>query len=158
MKLKGKKIEGPNVEVVVIPRGEKEPIVFKCGAVLDDAPFNKLCPEPQPPKMQRPGGSWSENVEDPEYRKSIEERWQLHSDWMILQSLTATEGLEWEMVDLGKPETWKGWRDELKAAGFSMMEINHVQMGVLRANCLDERVIKEARESFFRSQAKAPSA
>ena len=155
MKINGQKIEGPNVEVIVIPRAEGKHIVFKAKAVLDYDGFNRDYPIPAPPKSQKPGGIWFENPEDPNYKDLLDKRASFHTDWMILESLSATPGLEWETVDKKNHETWANWREELKNSGFNVREVNMIFEGVWRANSLDEKMVKEARESFFRSQQAA---
>ena len=51
MKLAGRKIEGANVEYIVLPRGDGEPLVLKAQAILDYSPFDMLCPPPRPPTV-----------------------------------------------------------------------------------------------------------
>jgi hypothetical protein len=71
MKLNGRKIEGPNVETVIIPRGEDEPIVFRCQAVLDYDEFDLVCPRPIPPVRIMRGGRRVTDVEDKTYLKQL---------------------------------------------------------------------------------------
>jgi hypothetical protein len=154
MKIKGIR-PGPNVETIVLPRGDGNSIVFKAQAVIDYAAFEKHCPPITVPRSQRPGGDWFENPEDPEYKAKADERSGREIDWMIIESLKATEGLTWEEVNPDRPDTWKFWKEELKKAGFSKIEINRIFNGVWAANSLDERLVKQARETFFRSQQAA---
>jgi hypothetical protein len=149
MKLNGKKIEGPNIEIVVIPRGDGDDIVFKAKAVLEMAEYNKLYPIPEPPTVMRPGGKMSKDFEDKTYIQAITQYSSNQTHWMILQSLKATEGLEWETVDMADPNTWANYQTELKESGFNVQEINKIIDGVLAANCLDEKKIEAARNRFF---------
>ena len=161
MKLNGRKLETPNEEVVVIPRGSNpdDAIIFKCRAVLSFEAFEKLYPQPKAPKMQRAGsGEWVEDLEDADYQKAVTDRNLAEFNWMILQSLKATEGLEFETVKDNDPDTWNLVETEFKDAGFSQVEVNRIVQGVLQANCLDESKLEQARQSFIRSQAAAPSA
>src|SRR5216684_11348 len=121
MKIKGRSIKGPNRDFVVIPRpkgpdGENQDIVFEAEAVLDYGDFEKLCPVPMPPIVTRPGNIQSENVEDPDYKKKLAQHNRQRYDWMVLQSLQITEGLEWEQVKADDPETWSNYEAELRAS------------------------------------------
>lgn len=149
MKIKGKKIEGPGVEYVVIPRPDSEDIPFACAAVLDFDEFDKLCPMPDPPMVTRPGGIQTPDVEDEDYQKLLSEHGEKRIDWITLKSLEATKDLEWETVNMQDPKTWKNFEEELKQAGFSFMEVIHIRNGVLSVNSFDDAKMKEARERFL---------
>jgi hypothetical protein len=152
MRLAGKKIEGANVEYIVLPRGDGEPLVLKAQAILDYSPFEKLCPIPRPPSVIKPGGVRSYNVEDPRYIQALSEHGARRSAWIVLTSLRlGTPDLEWETVDYGDPNTWQGYIDELRAAGFSEVEIIRVVKGAMAANALDDNKLEEARKAFLRS-------
>jgi hypothetical protein len=153
MKLAGRKIEGANVEYIVLPRGDGEPLVLKAQAILDYSPFDMLCPPPRPPTVLRPGGVKSYNVEDPRYLESLMEHGRRRSAWIILTSLRlGTPDLEWETVDYGDPNTWSGYIDELRASGFSEVEIIRVVKGCMVANALDDSKLEEARKAFLAFQ------
>ena len=151
MKIQGKKIEGPNREIIAIPRGMGDDIVFIVDAVLDNTPFEKMCPVPSPP-LRKIKGVDIPNLKDPAYLQHVEDYSTKRMAWMVLTSLEATEGLEWETVDLADPSTWVHFRDEMKAAGFSDMEINRVVAGVVSVNALSESKIEAARERFLLTQ------
>ena len=153
MKLNGKKVQGSNIELIVIPRGGDEPdVVLQATAVLDYAPFNTMCPEPKPPGKVVKGGAKEYNLEDPGYKEAVALYHQRKTSWMILQSLKATPGLEWETVKEGEFRTWTNYEQELKDSGFSHVEIQRIVIGVLNANCLNEARIEEARANFLRGQ------
>lgn len=149
MKIAGKKIEGVNTEICVIPRGEGEPIVFTCKAVLDMKPFDKLCPMPKPPVVVKPGGKRYEDVESPSYKAQLEVNAKQRMSYMILKSLEATEGLEWETVNLSDPSTWDNYTQELMDSGFSQIEIMRIVNTAASANCLDEGRLERARNDFL---------
>lgn len=153
MKINGKKIEGPNVEVIVFPRSDGEEIVFKAQAVLDLEPFRKLCPEPKPPRMLKRGVGMVEDVEDQGYKLSLEQHAKKRFDWIIVQSLRATDGLEWERVKYAESDSWQFYREELKDSGFGEYEIGKIIQMVLVANSLDESKMEEARKRFLLGQA-----
>jgi hypothetical protein len=149
MKIGGKKIEGINTEICVIPRGEGPPIVFTCKAVLDMKPFEKLCPLPKPPVVIKPGGKKYEDVESPSYKAQLETNAKQRMSYMILKSLEATEGLEWETVKLSDPSTWDNYTKELEDSGFSQIEVMRIVNTAAAANCLDENRLEQARKDFL---------
>lgn len=151
MKIHGKKIEGPNEEIIPIPRSSGD-IIFKASAVLDYEPFEKLCPVPKAPEVLKPGGAKYYDVEDKKYLEEINKWSRLKTSWMILQSLKATDGLEWESVDMSKPETWDNLESELESSGFTPIEISKIINGVISANGLDDQKMEEARKRFLASQ------
>lgn len=157
MKIKGKKIQGPNIEVIVLPRGDDD-LVFKAQAVLDTTAFDNLCPRPEPPKMMKRGGQLVNNVEDPGYQQAVLAYGRLRSSWMIIESLRATEDLEWETVKYDDSSTWNGYENELRSAGLAEMEISRIIAGVMTANALNEEKIEEARNRFFLGQQVAQQA
>jgi hypothetical protein len=151
MKIKGKKIEGPNTQYVVIPRGDGEDIVFKVQAILDLTAFDQLCPAPEPPKKMLPGGKMITNPEDSNYIKEINDWARKRSDFIALTSLRATEELEWETVKYDNPSTWGNYRKELKDSGFSEFEIGRLINTTMEVNCLDEDKVEQARQRFLAS-------
>lgn len=154
MKLNGKKLDTPNIETIVFPRANGEDIIFKAQAVLDLNDFEKLCPEPKPPRMIKRGSiEPMDNVEDPAYKQSIFNHNKLRMDWLILQSLRATEELEWETVKYDDPSTWASYEQELKDSKFSLAEVQRIRLGVMAANSLSESKIEEARQRFFMREA-----
>jgi len=152
MKINGRKISGPNVEVIVIPRLEGD-IIFKAQAILSFKEFETLCPEPIAPKVMRRGvNQFVSNIKDPKYIKDMDDYSKRRTSWMILKSLSATEGLEWDTVKMDDPTTWNNLEDELKSSGFSEMEVGRIVTGVLTANCLNEDHLEQARQRFLASQ------
>lgn len=152
MKMNGKTVLRPNIELIVIPRGDGDPIIFKATGVNDTSIFEKLCPPPEPPTRLYPGGKKVQDITAPEFKKKLTEHNLLQFHFMILKSLEATEGLEWDTVDISRPETWKNYPEELQAAGLTNTEVNMVVNGVLAANALNEDRIEEARQRFLASQ------
>jgi len=154
MKLNGKKIEGPNVTTIVIPRGDSQ-IVFRAQAIMDMEEFDKLCPQPKPPTKIVKGGLRVPNMEDDVFKAQIQEYAKRRTAYMILKSLQATPGLEWEMAKIGDPSTWLLYEQELKGSGFSETEINIIAGGVAEANCLSDDKIEEARNRFLAGEREA---
>lgn len=152
MKIRGKKPEGRNVEVVVIPRPEED-IVFFCEAIENYDEFDELCPQPVAPEVLYPGGLRKKNPESPEYLKELNEWGTQRTHWTILKSISNTPDIEWETVDLEKPSTWKNYQTELKESHFTDIEMYRIIQGVMRANSLDEEMLKEAKKNFLQGQA-----
>jgi hypothetical protein len=155
MLINGRKIEGPNVEVLVLPRSDGD-LVFKAQAVLNYDEFEKICPKPLPPMGKRPGEKEPRPLEnDPGYVAAMRKYGEQKIQWMILKSLEATSGLVWESIDMSKPETWGNLESELQAAGINQIENSRILDAVMTANSLNQDKIDEARERFFDSERKA---
>lgn len=155
MKLKGQRITPPEPKVIPIPRPPKEAegdsdIIFLAQIVTDFSEFNILCPEPKPPMSVKPGDkSQYAEVDHPAYKKAMLEYENRRIDWMVLKALEATPELEWETVDMGKPETWHLYRQELRDAGFSTQEIIYITNEALSVNFIDEKAVDAARKRFL---------
>jgi len=153
MKINGLKIEGPNRDVVVIPRGTDEDIIFHVEAVLDTEPFEKMCPVPNPPLRKMRDGIDVPNLTDPAYQQALQKYAEKRVAWLTLKALEATEGLEWEKVDTSDSSTWLLLREELRDSGFSDVEINRIIGGAISVNALSEEKIQAARERFLLQRA-----
>lgn len=156
MKIAGKKIEGRNVELIVLPRPLGTNIAFKAEAVLSMDRFNKLVTEPLPPQRIVAGGAKVANVNDPGYKAQILDFQAKRLAFLVLESLKATDQLEWETVVEDDPNTWTNWEKELGDSGFSAIEIGRIRTGVFSANCLNEALIEAARDSFLQGMAESP--
>lgn len=151
MKIHGKVLDEPNEEVIVIPRPTGD-IVFKARAVLSYEAFEKIYPTPEPPTVRRPGNQTSVNIDDPKFKKKLEDYANKRTAWLIIKSLEATEGLEWETVDIENPESWENYLQELRDSKLNEAEITRIIQGVMVANALDDAKIVEARERFLAGQ------
>lgn len=151
MKINGRKLARPDFEVCVIPRADGD-LVFKAQPVLDFDAFTKLCPMPTPPSITRPGGVTSQDVEDPKYKAAIDTWAENRTDWMIIQSLNATEGIEWEGVNHSDPSTWKNFRTEFETSGLTGIEVNAIIAAVVEACGLNSKKIEEATKRFLAGQ------
>jgi hypothetical protein len=154
MKLNGK-TPVHNIKTLVLPREGSEPVVFKCAAVTDLSPYEKLCPDPTPPLKTLKGGAKVPDYEDKGYVMAVAQQGDRRWNFIVLTSLQATEGIEWETVKLDNPETWGGWRKEMADSGLSVFEINRVIQAVSEANCLSEETVEAARQSFLAAQGQA---
>lgn len=151
MKYKGKKIEGRNKEIIAIPRPNGN-IVFIAEALESWDLFDKICTEPEPPEVLKPGGIKEKDLEDSKYLKAINEHNVLRTHWIVLMSLKSTEDLEWETVNYNDPSTWMNYEKELKDAGFNPLEIGRIVRGVMSANGLNDDMIEAAKKDFLAGQ------
>lgn len=156
MKINGKKIQRPKFEVIVFPRRDGD-IIIKAQAVLSYEDFEKLCPPPVPPVVIRPNGTdegaKTTDINHPKYIAAINDWSRMKLDWMILQSLKATEGLEFETVNPSDPDSWQNVHKELEEAGFSELERTKIIEIVVTACGLNQNMIDEATNNFLASQA-----
>lgn len=154
MKVKGVEVKGCAEEFLVLPRPQGDDIVFHARAVMDSSGFDKLCPDPVAKRRLVAGGSWQENVDDPEYIQAVSKQGDLRFAWIFLTSLEPSE-IEWDTIEMDKPSTWLNWRAELVNAGFNTTEINRIVSCVSSANSLDESKLEQARENFLSGLAEA---
>lgn len=158
MKIGGKSINGPNVITLVLPRESGEDIVIKAQAVLDMDEFDNNHPAPEAPTIvEAKTGNKRKDTSDKKYLAALTTHGEMRFNYMILKSLEATPGLEWDTVKMDDPSTWGNYQNDLKSAGFSNSERNRIAMAVFDANSLNEDRLKEARDRFIRSQAAAAS-
>jgi hypothetical protein len=155
MKINGASFTGPNTALVVLIRNG-EPVAFKAQAVLDYALFDTLVPQPKPKTIVRPGTGPEMLFNDPGYLQQFQNYGQIKTNYVIVQSLKATPGLEWETIKDDQPETWGNFRKELEAAFFTSTEINRIIACVWEANGIDEDKLDEARKRFLASQDQVP--
>lgn len=149
MKMHGKKLSTMNNQVVIFPREDGD-IVFKAAPVLDFTNFDKLYPEPKPGMILKRGETVATpNFEDSKYKEALVKRNKAYTMYMILQSLSVTEGLEWETVKMDDPTTWENMDKELEESGLTNVERGQIMQAVMRANSLDMSYIDEARKRFF---------
>ena len=157
MKLNGKQ-PGVNIEPIVLPRGDGD-IVLKARAIDSFEEFDQLCPEPTPPGKILAGGQRINNVEDPNYKAAVAEWVQKRMAYMVIKGLNdGTPELEWEDVVLDDHCTWLKYKKELEKAGFSDVEVGRIIGGAMKANCLNEAAIEDARQRFLAGEAQPESA
>ena len=149
MKLTGHTFDEPVVTYCVLPRQDDESVVFKCGPVLDYDEYEALCPLPKPPMQIRKGGVKVPDLADATYLMQVGQRSDQRIHYIVLKSLSYTEDLEWETVDMKKPNTWKNYEKELKDAYFTSTEVQRIQNACFEANSLSEAKVEEARANFF---------
>ena len=153
MKINGVEVKGPSEEVLVLPRVTSPNLVFMAVAVRDTAQFDIICPAPRP-KPKLVAGGWKESVDDPSYLEALQKHGELRFAWLLLKSLEPSN-IEWDTVKADQPSTWLQWEEDLKTAGLSDTEVQHVINCVATANALNNQKLEAARESFLRGLAKA---
>jgi hypothetical protein len=148
MKLNGQKVEKPEPERIIIPRGKGKDLIFYADMVIDMSPFDKICPAPKPPLRGEPGKPARPDYEAPQFVKKLDTYFERRAHWIFLESLKATPGLEWDTVDYADPSTWKNYESELRSC-MSDNEIAEVINGVSTANMVTDKKRKEALERFM---------
>ena len=153
MKIQGRDTVAPSNILLVFPRedenGEEYFIHFEAKMVTDYDVFDNLYPQPNPPVVTKKDGSEQFLVTDPEYLKA-ENAWGMaRTRWMILESLSVTEDLEWSTVEENDPETWGNYHDELIAAGFQPIEVTKIIQAALDANVITDEKLIEAKQRFL---------
>lgn len=154
MKINGIEVSRPNRVTLVLPREDGEDIVIIAQAVTDLDRLEELCPAPQPPVSIGKGGEKVQNFADSGYKAQLFQNNLRRLAYLVLKSLEPSD-IEWETVDMDDPGTWVGYVEELKAAGFSQVEINLIGKAAMQANALDEDKLEAARQVFLRGRAAA---
>lgn len=137
-------------ELLVLPRPDGNDIPIRAVAVSINDEFDKMVPMPVPPKLQKKGETIAD-FSDKNFKEAMARRSDQRFAYMIIKSI-APSNIEWQTVDLDKPNTWVKWQEELLAAGLSEVECNRIVNAVMVANSLDEGKIEEARRAFLRGQ------
>ena len=156
MRILGKEVDARLVEVVVIPRQGVDDFIFSAAPVTSEQYeiFEKLCPQPQPGLVIRPGqGKPEPDLEDASYVSAIDKWAGVKLDYMFYTSLQATEGLEWDTVLADDPSTWSNVKDELLGSGFVENEVMTIFNAVISANGLDQKKIEVATQDFLAIRA-----
>jgi len=155
LKIKGQHISLPTPVLIIIPR-EGNDLIFYAQPIIDYSDFDTKAPEPTPPRVLRPGGVEFDDYDSQSYKESLERHGRLRWAWMIVKSLLATDGLEWETVNFNDPSTWEGYEKELKESGLTQSEVNYLSSQVAKANMLTEEKVEQARQRFFAKQQATP--
>ena len=81
MKLSGHTFDEPAIVYCILPR-EEEPVVFKCGPVLDYDEYDALCPVPKPPIQIHKGGVKVPDVKDETFLQQVATRSEQRINYM----------------------------------------------------------------------------
>lgn len=152
MKVNGKSLGGPRIVTLVLPYGEADDfIVFKFRALTVKDNFEEIMPRPKPRKLILPNNQEKFDYDDPKYKEAFDSWGTQKVNWEFLKSISVTDGLEWETVDMTDPNTWANWRQDLES-NFGMVEFNRVFGGFIEANSLSDDKIEAARNRFLAGQ------
>lgn len=151
MKIKGRDLT-PVQTTVVIPRQGGD-IVIKCNPVLGQEEFDELVKMPEPPMITPTGGEPHPDKSNPVYKGRLAEYYRQLYAWRVLKSLQATEGLEFETVEMDKPGSYTSLWRELDMT-FSNVEQNHILAAVEQACGLSSDKIEAATKSFLAGEAR----
>ncbi len=157
MKIHGLEVTPPEVKTLVFPgrlAGGKD-LVLKFQPILDLNEFDKIYPIPEPPTMLFPDGSKKIDIDDEDYVKARNNWFRNKTNWLMLKSLSATEGLEWSSIDMKDINTFGNLRTELEGL-FSQLEISMIFEMQNKVCCLDRDSIEEATQSFLRRLESEP--
>lgn len=155
MKLKGQTILPPQPKQIVLPRttsdGVDGSIILLAGPVMDYNEFNRLCPQPKPPVVMRPGKKQTYDTNNAGFLKRVDEYSNRRMAYTMIKSLSFTEDLEWEIVQIDKPETWIKYEEELRKH-FTEAEVMLILEGVMDANMPSAERQEEALQRFAQRQ------
>jgi len=146
MKFGNTVLEGPNQELLVIPRPTGN-LVVKAQTVTSYKEFEALVPVPKPGGIRTKEG-FKEDREAPDFLTQVENYDNLKFAYMVLKSIEPSE-IAFEKTKMQEPSTWLGWAAELQEAGLSEVETNRIVVTVLQANSLDEAKMQAARDAFL---------
>lgn len=136
------------VEEVHFPRPDNICLVFKFKTVSNFDEFDKVYPEVTPMFKHFPDGTKEQYFDDENYKFRVNKRNMARIHWLYLKSIEATEGLTWDTIDMGNPETWGNYTNELNS-WLTMTEQVAMLNACQRVNVMTEDMLKEARESFL---------
>ena len=152
MKINGEVIKKQGIEVIVFPRASGD-IIFKAKPVTNFDDFIKLCPMPIPGEIVKPGNIRVLDIESPKYKADLSDWATKKSNWMLIQSLSATEGLTWDTINPSDSDTWKNFGKELEDCGLSPLELTRLFDIIITACGLTQDKIDEATKRFLAGQA-----
>jgi len=157
MNLQGVTVQPPKVKTLVIPRDGVD-LVFQAQYVDNYDKFDELAKRPIPMKMRLADGTEKIDMEDKDYIKEVTDWSEMRSNWMFMQALSVTEGLEYDILDENDPKSWLRFDEEFKNAGFSLPVIERIKMLCFEASGLNQALIDEATERFLAGQAQESKA
>jgi hypothetical protein len=154
MKVNGKSLDSLRIVKVYLPVAGEDAVEFKFRPLRSSENFDKVCPRPKPVKQVRPGGGETLDYSSPRYKAQVETWARQKTDWEFLISISATDALEWETVDMEKPDTWGNWRPEMEKV-FPESHIVRLYQGFVDAQYLTEETMEKARQLFLQRTLEA---
>jgi hypothetical protein len=161
VKYKGKTPTALFEKILVLPRSDRyvngvpeEDIILRFKPVSNWEDFTKVCPEPICPKIQIAGQEQRDATADeaPEYGKRLRVHNLRQTQWLVINSISATTDLTFENVKLDQPETWGNFDKELLEGGFNIFEIQKIYNFAMEANVLTDEALNAARERFLATE------
>lgn len=154
MKVNGVALTSMRLVELYLPIAGGGAVEFKFRPLRSDEDFETVCPKPVPPIKIGKGNVKHANIEDPHFKAAVNDWVTKKLDWEFLTSISATEGLEWETVNLAEPDSWKNWRDDA-AKVFGKAELNKLFEAFINAQYLTEELMEKARDAFLTGRREA---
>lgn len=151
MKIRGNVVHVPFSKDIIIPR-VPEDVVFTARAVNFIEEFEEKVEEPKRTKKFGKDGTfvgYKEN--DTKYEEASQNYHRKRLDFMVIKSLE--EDITFDSVDLDDPETWKNWRKEFQAAGFSEAECGKILNDVANVHSPSQEMVDEMKKDFLATQS-----
>jgi hypothetical protein len=155
-----------NEEIVPILRADGN-LYFVVQAMEDPSEFDRLCPTPNPPTIEKPGQA-PQPVENASFRQALAKNATYYFDFMVIKSVRRVghietsevdgeepkqtriyEDIEWETVNIDDITTYHNYRQDLEDFGLITAEINRITEAVMVANGLSLAGIDKAKEDFL---------
>lgn len=126
------------------------PVTIRARVVTDYKQFNEIFPEPKAPNKRMASGEIIPQFNDPAYRKKIQTYSDAKTVYMLVTSLSETEDLDWETIDLANPETltMDNLINEFAEAGIPDAVASKIINLATSVNGLTEKIVDTARQSF----------
>ena len=151
MRINGLSVAPPPIKTLVFP-GRLEggvDLVLKFQPVLNLKHFDEeIFKRPDPPIIKYADGRIQRDINDIDYQKAVDEWATARVNYMVLKSIEATPGIEWDTVKESDSSTWGNYREELESV-LSETEIAMVIRTVNEVSCMDQSMIDEATKSFL---------
>jgi len=154
MRINGVEFNKPMTVEFVFPYNGID-IVLKAKAVSDYTEFDKLCPQPVPPMKVLATGEKIPHLEAKEYVAAMGVYNTKHSDWTVLTSISATDDLKFDTVNMADPTTWGNWKKDITKASLPDRLITKIYTLVAEANLLSDEKLEQARNRFLARQVVA---
>jgi len=126
-------------------------LTFKAKVITDFKAFEELCPTPLAPIRVTRDNVKTRNVKDPKFLEKLEAHGSARMVYMIMESLSVTEGIEWTLLDPADVETMTeaNLMQEFGDAGIPEMIANKIIRLATDTNGLTDTLLKDRRETFL---------
>jgi len=151
MKINGLSVATPEPQFFVIPHGGQD-LAFRIQGVYSFDEFEKLVPEPKPPRIVRPGGQESVDYSDADYLKAQQARSKNRMVWIYLKGLEPSN-LEFEKVKINDPATYQFFDDEFKNVGIALSYLQQLEQAIINLCGFNPEMVQEATQRFLAGMA-----